>query len=40
MSISKDTAITRAIEVHGRKYDYSKIGDYKKLKTKYPIICH
>ena len=40
MSISKDTAITRAIEVHGSKYDYSMIGDYKNLKTKYPIICH
>lgn len=33
-------AIKKARKVHGEKYDYSLISEYKNNKTKYPIVCH
>lgn len=36
---SLDDVIKLAREVHGDKYDYSKIMEYKNDRTKYPIVC-
>lgn len=38
-SLTLDKFIERAIEIHGDKYDYSKIKDFKNGNTKVPIIC-
>lgn len=34
-----DDVISRAIKIHGDKYDYSKITSYKNGHTKVPIVC-
>lgn len=34
-----EEVVNKAKEVHGDKYDYSLITDYKNDRTKYPIIC-
>ena len=37
-SITTEDFIKRAIEVHGNRYDYSKV-DYKNIRTKVVIVC-
>lgn len=36
---SIEDVIKEAVKVHGEKYDYSMITQYKNDRTKYPIIC-
>ena len=35
-----DEVINKAISIHGDRYDYSMISEYKNDRTKYPIICN
>ena len=37
--ISLEERIKQAREVHGDKYDYSLITEYKNDRIRYPIIC-
>jgi len=37
--ISLEERIKQAKEIHGNRYDYSLITEYKNDRTKYPIIC-
>lgn len=38
--LTVDTIKERFLEIHGNKYDYSLINDYRNNRQKLPIVCH